>query len=166
MSGYTLINEGSRDAGLAALDMARRAGMSVSVDCASSAPLERTGAEPFLEWTQSAKLLFANADQAKVLTGRDDPDAAAKVLTAWFPQVVIKLDAEGALWYTNGRPEPIRVAGRARRAGGRRHRRRRRLHRRASCPPGSTASRPAEALANGCRLAAEAISHLGARPRL
>src|SRR6478735_1328456 len=42
LSGYTLINEGSRDAGLAALEMARRAGMSVSVDCSSSAPLERT----------------------------------------------------------------------------------------------------------------------------
>src|SRR6478609_4991518 len=51
LSGYTLINEGSREAGLAALEMAGRAGMSVSVDCSSSAPLERTGAEPFLEWT-------------------------------------------------------------------------------------------------------------------
>src|SRR5690606_32397438 len=84
LSGYTLINEGSRDAGLAALDMARRAGMSISVDCASAAPLERTGAEPFLEWTHGAKLLFANADQAKVLTGREEPTAAAKLLTAWF----------------------------------------------------------------------------------
>ncbi|AQZ69922.1 Ribokinase [[Actinomadura] parvosata subsp. kistnae] len=163
LSGYTLINEGSRDAGLAALDMARRAGMSISVDCASSAPLERTGAEPFLEWTNGAKLLFANTDQAKVLTGRDDPEAAAKVLTAWFPQVVIKMNAEGALWFSNGRPDPVHVAadpvdkivdgtgaGDAFCAG--------------FLPAWLEGKPPAEALASGCRLAAKAIMHLGARP--
>jgi sugar/nucleoside kinase (ribokinase family) len=163
LSGYTLINEGSRDAGLAALDMARRSGMSISMDCASSAPLERTGAEPFLEWTNGVKLLFANAEQAKVLTGRDDPEAAAKVLTAWFPQVVIKMNAEGALWYSNGRPDPVRVAaepvdkivdgtgaGDAFSAG--------------FLPPWLEGKPPAESLASGCRLAAKAIAHLGARP--
>jgi len=165
ISGYTLINEGSREAGLSALEMARRTGMSISVDCSSSAPLERTGAEPFLEWTNGAKLLFANADQAKVLTGRDDPESAAKVLTAWFPQVVIKLNTEGALWYTNGRPEPVRVpaeqvervvdgtgAGDAFAAG--------------FLPVWLEGKPPAEALSAGCHLAAQAISHLGARPRL
>ncbi|MER7503493.1 sugar kinase [Nonomuraea pusilla] len=165
LSGYTLINEGSREAGLAALDMARRTGMSISVDCASSAPLERTGAEPFLEWTNGVKLLFANIDQAKVLTGRDDAEAAAKVLTAWFPQVVIKMNTEGALWFSNGRPEPVRVAaepvdrvvdgtgaGDAFCAG--------------FLPPWLEGKPPAEALAAGCGLAAKAIMHLGARPRL
>ncbi|MGW4663364.1 carbohydrate kinase family protein [Streptosporangium sandarakinum] len=165
LSGYTLINEGSREAGLAALKLAGRAGMTVSVDCSSSAPLERTGAEPFLEWTEDAKLLFANADQAKVLTGRDDPAAAAKVLTAWFPQVVVKLGDEGALWYANGRGEPVRCpaepvdrvmdgtgAGDAFVAG--------------FLPSWLDKKPPAEALAAGCRLAAKAISHLGARPRL
>jgi sugar/nucleoside kinase (ribokinase family) len=163
LSGYTLINEGSRDAGLAALDMARRGGMSISIDCASSAPLERTGAEPFLEWTNGAKLLFANTDQAKVLTGRDDPEAAAKVLTAWFPQVVIKMNSEGALWYSNGRPDPVHVAadpvdkivdgtgaGDAFSAG--------------FLPAWLEGKPPAEALSSGCRLAAKAIMHLGARP--
>lgn len=165
LSGYTLINEGSRDAGLAALDMARRSGMSISVDCSSSAPLERTGAEPFLEWTNGAKLLFANVDQAKVLTGRDDPEAAAKVLTAWFPQVVIKMNDEGALWFGNSRSEPVRVdaepvdriidgtgAGDAFCAG--------------FLPPWLEGKPPTEALTAGCQLAAQAIVHLGARPRL
>ncbi|MFF3667593.1 carbohydrate kinase family protein [Microtetraspora malaysiensis] len=165
VSGYTLINEGSRDAGLAALDLARRAGMSISVDCASSAPVERTGAEPFLEWTHGAKLLLANIDQAKVLTGRDEPAAAAKVLTAWFPQVVIKLNKDGALWYTNNRSEPVRApaesvdrivdgtgAGDAFAAG--------------FMPPWLVGKPPAEALAAGNALAAKCISYLGARPRL
>jgi len=165
MSGYTLINEGSRDAGMAALDLARRAGMSISVDCASSAPVERTGAEPFLEWTHGAKLLFANADQAKVLTGREEPEAAAKVLTAWFPQVVIKMNAEGSLWYSNNRSEPVRVpaetvdrvvdgtgAGDAFTAG--------------FLPPWLEGKPPADALAAGNALAAKCIANLGARPRL
>ena len=43
VSGYTLLSEGSRAAALAALDFARRAGMSTSVDGASAAPLERVG---------------------------------------------------------------------------------------------------------------------------
>lgn len=165
LSGYTLLNEGSREAGLTALEYARRAGMTISVDAASAAPLERNGAEPFLEWTHGAKLLLANADQAKVLTGRDEPAAAAKVLTAWFPQVVIKLGADGALWYTNNRSEPVQVpaepierivdgtgAGDAFAAG--------------FLPAWLAGKPPAEALAAGCRLAAKALSQLGARPRL
>lgn len=165
LSGYTLLNEGSRQAGLAALDIARRAQMTISVDCASAAPLERTGAEPFLEWTHGAKLLFANADQAKVLTGREDPEAAVKVLTAWFPQVVIRLAADGALWFGGNRAEPVRVpaepiervvdgtgAGDAFTAG--------------FLPAWLEGKPPAEALAAGNRLAAKAISYLGARPRL
>lgn len=165
LSGYTLMNEGSREAGFAALETARRNGMSISVDCASTAPLERIGAENYLEWTNGAKLLFANAEQAGALTGREDPEAAAKVLTAWFPQVVIKLNQEGALWYSNGRDEPVKVpavpvdrvvdgtgAGDAFVAG--------------MLPPWLAGKPPAESLAAGCHLAAQAITHLGARPRL
>ncbi|GGM77187.1 ribokinase [Thermopolyspora flexuosa] len=165
LSGYTLLNEGSRKAGLAALDIARRAQMTISVDCASAAPLERTGAEPFLEWTHGAKLLFANADQARVLTGREDPEAAVKVLTAWFPQVVIKLGKDGSLWYGGNRSEPVKVpaepiervvdgtgAGDAFTAG--------------FLPPWLAGKPPAEALAAGNRLAAKALGILGARPRL
>src|SRR6202167_4615362 len=60
ISGYTLLNEGSRQAALAAFSHAQRAGMSISVDGASTAPLERVGAEPFLQLTNGATLLFVN----------------------------------------------------------------------------------------------------------
>lgn len=103
LSGYTLLNEGSRRAGRVALRLAQESGMSISVDCGSHAPLERVGAEAFLEWTNGVRLLFANQEQAAVLTGRDDPDAAAKVLTAWYPNIVIKLGADGALWASKAR---------------------------------------------------------------
>ncbi|OLT31169.1 sugar kinase [Actinomadura sp. CNU-125] len=165
LSGYSLINEGSRKAAILALDMARKAQMSVSVDGGSFSPLKRMGAEPFLEWTQGARLLVVNAKEAEVLTGRDTPDQAAKVLTAWYPQVVIKDGADGAIWYTNGRPEPVTVAaepvdkvvdgtgaGDAFVAG--------------FLPSWLDGKPPADALTAGCRLAARAMRHLGARPTL
>ncbi len=165
VSGYTLLNAGSRQAVLAALSHADRAGMSISVDGASSAPLERVGAEPFLQLTNGATLLFVNAAQGKVLTGRDDPGQAARVLNAWYPHVVMKLGADGAMMYSNGRPDPVRVpaqpvervidgtgAGDAFCAG--------------FLPAWLDNKPPGEALASGCRLAARALSLVGARPLL
>lgn len=165
LSGYTLINEGSRRAAQTALAYARRAGMSISVDAASSAPLRRVGAESFLELSHGAKLLFATAAEAAVLTGRDEARAAARVLVAWYPQVVIKLGADGALWFANGRAEPVEVpaepvaeivddtgVGDAFCAG--------------FLPPWLDGKPAAEALAAGCRLAARALGQLGARPAL
>ena len=162
MSGYTMLNEGSRAAALAAFGHAGRAGMTISVDGASSAPLERVGAEPFLEMTNGVTLLIVNIDQATVLTGREDPESAARVLTAWYPQVVIKLGADGALFFANGRP-PVRVpappvervidgtgAGDAFIAG--------------FLPPWQDKKPPMEAMASGCRLAAHALNLIGARP--
>jgi sugar/nucleoside kinase (ribokinase family) len=165
VSGYSLLNEGSRTAALHALGMARNAQMSISVDGGSSSPLKRVGAEPFFEWTQGIRLLMINAAEAEVLTGRELPEQAAKVLTAWYPQVVITMGADGALWYTNGRADAVQVpaqpvekildgtgAGDAFCAG--------------FLPPWLDGKPPAEALASGCRLAATAMTHLGARPAL
>jgi sugar/nucleoside kinase (ribokinase family) len=165
ISGYTLLNEGSRQATLAALSHAQRAGMTISVDGASAAPLERVGAEPFLQLTNGAALLFVNGDQGRVLTGREEPEQAARVLNAWYPHVVMKMGSDGALFYANGRPDPIRVpgppleklvdrtgAGDAFCAG--------------FLPAWLDKKPPAEALVSGCRLSARALSLVGARPLL
>ncbi|MBO0775410.1 MAG: sugar kinase, partial [Actinobacteria bacterium] len=164
VSGYTLLREGSQPAGLAALDRARRAGMSISVDGASAAPLGRLGAEPFLDLTNGAGLLFVNEVQARVLTGREDAVAAARVLTAWYPEVVVKRGPEGAL-YADGRSDPLFAPAQA-------------LHE----PVDSTGDGdafcagflaswldkkpPAEAMAGGCGLASQARGLVGARPVL
>ena len=163
VSGYTLMNEGSRAAAATAMERALEADMSVSVDGASAAPLERMGAEPFLDLTGGAHLLFVNSAQAAVLTGRDDPMQAIRVLTAWYPQVAVKLGPDGAV-FANGR-EPVRVpavplerlvdgtgAGDAFCAG--------------FLPPWLDKKPPMEALASGCRLAARALGLVGARPAL
>src|SRR5262245_44531133 len=165
VSGYTLLNSGSRNAVLAAMSHAQYAGMTISVDGASSAPLGRVGAEPFLQLTNGATLLFVNAEQGKVLTGRDDASQAARVLNAWYPHVVMKLGGDGAMMYAGGRPDPIRVsafpvervldgtgAGDAFIAG---------------FLPAWLDQKPVhEALTGGCRLAASALSLVGARPLL
>ena len=164
-SGYTLLNTGSRQATLTAISMARRAGMTISVDGASSAPLERAGAEPFLQMTNGATLRFVNAEQGRELTGRAEPEQAARVLNAWYPHVVMKLAAQGALYYAGGRPDPVRVpappierivdrtgAGDAFCAG--------------FLPPWLDKKPPGEALTSGCRLAAMAMGLVGARPLL
>jgi sugar/nucleoside kinase (ribokinase family) len=163
MSGYTLLNEGSQPAAVAAIDRARQADMTISVDGASAAPLERTGAEPFLDLTNGATLLIVNEGQATVLTGRDDPGQAIRVLTAWYPEVVVKLGPEGAM-YANGR-EPVRVPAQPLEkfvdgtGGGD-----------AFCagflPSWLAKKPPAEALTSGCRLAARALALVGARPAL
>ncbi len=163
VSGYTLLNEGSRAAAVAAMERAQQAEMSVSVDGASAAPLERMGAEPFLDLTGGASLLMVNNAEAAVLTGRDDPMQAIRVLTAWYPQVVVKLGPDGAV-FANGR-DPVRVpaepleryvdgtgGGDAFCAG--------------FLPPWLDKKPPMEALASGCRLAARALQLVGARPAL
>ena len=165
ISGYTLLNPGSRAAALAAAHTAARAGMTVSVDAASAAPVERAGAEAFLQMSNGASLLVVNGAEAAVLTGREDPEQAARVLSAWYPQVVMKLGAEGALFCANGPMEPVRTqalpverivdgtgAGDAFCAG--------------FLPPWLDKKPPGEALASGCRLAAQALAMLGARPAL
>jgi sugar/nucleoside kinase (ribokinase family) len=165
VSGYTLINQSSRPAALAACQFASRAGMTVSLDAASFAPVERAGAEPFLQMSNGASLLFVNAAEASVLTGRDDPEQAARVLNAWYPHVVLKMGVDGALFYSGGRPDPVRApaqpveriidgtgAGDAFCAG--------------FLPPWLNKKPPGEALASGCRLAAQALAMLGARPAL
>jgi sugar/nucleoside kinase (ribokinase family) len=165
ISGYTLLNPGSRAAALAAAHTAARAGMTVSVDAASAAPVDRAGAEAFLQMSNGASLLVVNEAEAAVLTGREDPEQAARVLTAWYPQVVMKLGAEGALFCANGPMEPVRTpalpverivdgtgAGDAFCAG--------------FLPPWLDKKPPGEALASGCRLAAQALAMLGARPAL
>lgn len=165
VSGFTLVNEGSRRAARIALRHARETGMTISVDAGSHAPLERAGAEAFLEWTSGARLLFANLREAKVLTGRDEAEAAAKVLTAWYPNVVLKLGEAGGLWASKGSEDSVTVsaqpieptpgsigAGDAFIAG--------------FLPPWLTGMHPKDALANANRLAAMALHQPGARPDL
>ena len=156
VSGYALLRDGSREAALSAVERARAVEMSVSVDPSSAVLLSdgpgRLG--------KGLGLLLPNALEAATLTGREDPVAAARALAEWFPEVVVTLGEEGALW-TDGRElvrvdaEPAEVvdstgAGDAFAAG--------------LLSARLRGADPERALRAGCALAARAVASPGARP--
>jgi ribokinase len=159
VAGYALLREGSRRAAQAALALAHGLGMTVSVDPSSAAPLEAVGAERFLGWTAEVDLLVPNAEEASVLTGHDDPEAAVRAL-GQGREAVVTLGPAGALWsdgeqVVHAEAEPVDVidttgAGDAFAAGliGARH----------------NGAGPEEALAAGNRLATLAVTRTGAWP--
>lgn len=98
LSGYTLLDDGPRTAGLAALRAAVAAGCTVSVDPASTGPLAAYGVPRFLDDTAGTTLLLPNADEARLLTGCPDPEDAGRALARRYPLVAVSLGADGALW--------------------------------------------------------------------
>jgi ribokinase len=98
VSGYALFAGPGRVAAVAALDRARRAGMSTSIDPASWAPLRRLGAARFLRLTAVARLCLPNLDEARELTGRRAADGAARDLASWYGAAVVTCGAGGAVW--------------------------------------------------------------------
>ncbi|MCU1668087.1 MAG: Ribokinase [Blastococcus sp.] len=98
LSGYTLLDPESRDAGLTALAAAAAVGCTVSVDPASTGPLAGYGVDRWLADTAGATLLLPNADEARLLTGCADPSDAARALARAYQIVAVSLGADGALW--------------------------------------------------------------------
>jgi ribokinase len=157
LTGYSLVRPGPRPAALAAIARATAAGMSVSVDPSSAALL----GPGFLDLVEGVGLVLPNAEEAAALTGCAEPAEAALALAARFPEVVVKLGAEGALWTDGSNEErvpaveaiaPLDTTG----AGD-------------AFAAGLLAARlrgasPAEALDAGCALAARAVVTPGARP--
>lgn len=91
MSGYTLLGDDSRPAGLHALAAAGQRGIPVSIDASSAAPLRKVGAEVFLSWIKGIDLVFANDDEVAALGGARPVLDAASAL-------VVKHGAGGATW--------------------------------------------------------------------
>jgi len=102
LSGYVLLDEASRPAGVHALTAARQRGLSTSVDMASAEPLRRAGPSTVLGWVHGVDLLLANLDEARVLVDEVDPVALARALTAHASHVVVKLGAQGSVWASAG----------------------------------------------------------------
>jgi sugar/nucleoside kinase (ribokinase family) len=161
LSGYTLLTEGSRDAGLAALRLASDAGMTVSVDPSSVGLLRENGVAAFLRWTAGADVVLANAEEAQLLSGRTDNAEAGAVLVGRYREVVVKTGAQGAQWFgpdgavarVPAVPVPVvdtTGAGDTFAAG--------------FLPAWRAGSAPAESLRAGCAAAALVVGRTGARP--
>jgi len=98
VAGYTLLANGSRPAALHAIRRAREQGLSVSVDPSSAQPLRVAGADAFLHWTRGIASCLPNLEEARVLTGCHDSKDVARCLAGAYPEVVVTLGADGALW--------------------------------------------------------------------
>ena len=97
VSGYTLLDAATRSVGVAALRRAREMGRSTSVDVCSVGPLVEITAEVFLVAAREASMLFANEEEALVLSATNDAADALETLSRAFGEVVITRGARGAL---------------------------------------------------------------------
>lgn len=153
LSGYALLDGGSRPAALAAVAMAHRLEVPTSVDVSSAAPLLAVGPERFLDWVEGCQVLFANDDELSALGG-------AELCLPRVGAVVAKHGAAGSAWIEADRAvrcpaSPVLVvdtvgAGDAFDAG--------------AIDARLAGADPAGALAAGALVAARAVATPGARP--
>ncbi|MFE5946199.1 carbohydrate kinase family protein [Streptomyces sp. NPDC056480] len=161
LSGYLFFAAPSRETARLALREAREAGVPVSVDPASAGFLAELGVGAFLAAVEGSEVLLPNADEARSLTGRDEPELAAAELSRRFPLVVVTLGAAGAMVAEGGsvtarvtapavRPVDSTGAGDAFTG--------------AFLAARLAGADPAKAAEAGCRAGAEAVTVIGGRP--
>ncbi len=97
VSGYVLLDEPTREAGLAARDLAIERGATWSIDACSEGPLRALGPSRFLEWASGASFLCANLDEGRALSGLDEPEAVAARLASKAAEVVVTAGAQGSV---------------------------------------------------------------------
>jgi sugar/nucleoside kinase (ribokinase family) len=96
VSGYSFFAEAPRATVGGVLAAARARNIATVIDPASAGFLREVGVPNFLGWTAGADLLFANREEAEILSGTPDLDAQMHILGRHFPRVVIKLGPQGA----------------------------------------------------------------------
>lgn len=112
VSGYALFHPTSCAAALATLSAAYDVGCSMSIDAASAAPLRGFGPNAFFAALAAPMLVFANDDEAAVLSGTRDVEASAQALGQRCGEAIVKCGVAGAVWSDGTRvvrvaPEPL-----------------------------------------------------------
>ncbi len=102
VSGYTLLDDATTAAGVAALQRTRAE--HVAVDAASWPLIRERGPGRFLSDAEGATLLLANEKEAEILGGADDP---ALRLAKRFQVVVVKRGPRGALVARGDRTDEV-----------------------------------------------------------
>lgn len=95
LSGYMLLDEETRETGLAMLAAARDAGLTTSVDPQAAALI--TDPARFVAELRGVDLLLPNLDELAALTGAQDP-ASAKALLDVVGAVAVTTGPTGASW--------------------------------------------------------------------
>ncbi len=96
LSGYLFFAESGRQTALDLIAWAQRVNVRTAVDAASAGYIADVGVSAFLKWTSGVDVLFANEEEAQLLSGKAALDEQLTVLLDHFPQVVIKQGADGA----------------------------------------------------------------------
>ncbi|HEV7653861.1 MAG TPA: PfkB family carbohydrate kinase [Mycobacteriales bacterium] len=109
LSGYVLLDESSRPAGLAALAAARRAGLTTSVDPQAAELLE----PGFLDLVRDVDLLLPSAGELAALGGAAAVlDAVGAIAVTAGPGGATWLDRDGGLWNVPAAPvDPVDTTG-------------------------------------------------------
>ena len=154
LSGYVLLDAGSRPAGLAALAQAKAAGWTTSVDPQAANHIPSVGADNFLDWVRGVDLLLPNDAELGALGGVD------AVLRA-VHSLVVTHGRHGASWYAPSARVSVPAP---------------QIHETDSTGAGDAfnagllsrwlaGAEPVEALRAGVLAGTAAAAHLGARPR-
>lgn len=98
ISGYTVIEQKPRKAVVACIKKALAGKAEISVDPGSCSLIGGLGAGRFLDAVRGAHVILPNLEEARLLTGLDEPEKMAEALLGLFPIVVIKLGPQGALY--------------------------------------------------------------------
>lgn len=102
VSGYTLLSDDVRPAGMATLGWTWEHDVPSSVDVCSVGPLRHIGATTFLDAAHGATMLFANEEEARELCGEGDDADNLGLLGKLFSEVVVTRGATGAVAIRKG----------------------------------------------------------------
>lgn len=109
ISGYTYLQPTSRSAAIEILAKAKAHGLTTSIDPSSASMIELAGVAEVRKWITGVDILFPNADEAQVLTGKSNMSEAAADLLKLAKTVVLKLGSDGGLQVFHDKPE-IRIS--------------------------------------------------------
>jgi ribokinase len=97
VSGYTALDERTRVLVHELWSRATAVGASTSIDVCSVGPLLQMGVGAFTQSALGATILFANEEEALVLSGESDVERALLTLGARWREVVVTRGAQGAM---------------------------------------------------------------------
>ncbi|MEJ7651611.1 MAG: carbohydrate kinase family protein [Nakamurella sp.] len=104
LSGYVILDDSSRPAGLAALAAARSQGWTTSVDPQAAQHISAVGADTFLDWVDGVDVLLPNESEIAALGGVDTALRSVGI-------VVVTHGRHGASWYSADERLTVPVPG-------------------------------------------------------
>lgn len=109
LSGYALLDVGSRRGVLEMIDKIKNAQIPIFFDPATVGGMSHVDINEIKSWLPHMSALFMNEEEATFLTGLTQLESALNALLAAAPMVVIKCGSEGAIGKARG-GESIKIA--------------------------------------------------------